>query len=111
MRRIICDATPKNCAAVLPRRVSLIDQSKIRFVHERRGLQDLIVPFAAEVGRRAAAKLLIHERHEPLARLTIAPAPGAQQCRHVDVGLRPHGSPILPATSRDVNGLPAQSRG
>ena len=74
-------------SAILPPRVLLIGEAKIRLVYERRRLQRVPGAFAPELRGGTAAQLAIDECHRPIARLEIARGPGAQEARHVVIGI------------------------
>jgi hypothetical protein len=78
-------------STVLPHHRPLIDKTKIRLVDEGGRLQRVVRPFLAKVSRSAAAKLLINDRHQSVARVAIAGAPPPQQCRDIPVGARRQG--------------------
>ena len=67
--------------AILPDNMLLIDEAQIRLVHERGRLQGVGAPLAAQVGRGTAAKLLIDDRDETVARSRLASRPCAQKRR------------------------------
>ena len=68
--------------AVAPRHL-LINQLHIRFIHQRRSLQRMIVAFAAQIVMRQLVQFVIHQRHQFIARDLIAIAPGNQQLRDI----------------------------
>jgi hypothetical protein len=61
---------------VLPVHRLLIDQTQVSFVDERRRLQSVIGPFAAEIVLREPAQLVVHDWHELVESSPIAFAPG-----------------------------------
>jgi hypothetical protein len=73
--------------AVLPADAAQVDEAKERLVDEGRGLQSVIVAFAAHLEAGQPAKLLVDERHQVIERGTIALAPGEQQLS--DIQARP----------------------
>ena len=75
MRRIICDATPKNCERFFQSGLVLPGKPKKYFVNERRGLQRVADGLTAQIGRRSPLQLPVHERNEAIARRQIAASP------------------------------------
>lgn len=76
----------KELCTVAPRDPSLVDEAEIGLVNECRRLQGVAGSLAAEVGGRAAAQLVVDERHEPVARADIARAPGLEELRDPALG-------------------------
>lgn len=71
---------------VAPGDPPLIDQPKICLVNERGRLEAVAGTFAPKTGGGAPTELVIHERHQAIARGKIALAPGLEELRHLVVG-------------------------
>ena len=69
----------KERRAILPRDAVLSDRPQKRFVHQRRGFERVVPALLSQVTGGAASQLAIHERHEIVARLDVATAPGAEE--------------------------------
>jgi hypothetical protein len=71
-----CDG--EEVRAVLPVHGPLIDQSHVRFVHERRRLECLAA-FAGKVPAGNPSKLLVNERCQTFKRHLVTPSPGDEE--------------------------------
>ena len=72
--------------AVLPRRLTHVDQSHVGFVDERRRLQRVVAPFLRHVLSGNFPKLAVDERRQLLECALVALAPGQKQARDLMVG-------------------------
>jgi hypothetical protein len=72
--------------AVAPLDAPLVDQSKVRLVHERRGLQRVSRTFTPHRAARLTMQLRIDDAKQPIRNRLIAPAPGEKQLS--DLGRR-----------------------
>ena len=52
-------------------RRAIIDQVQIRFMHERGGLESVILTFAPQVSARHSAQLVINEGHQLRGRIRV----------------------------------------
>ena len=84
IRRIICDASPKNWERFCQRRL-LIGKAQVRLVHEGRRLQRVVAALSAQVRRGATPELLIDDRYEAVCRSRLAGSPCTQQRGDFDV--------------------------
>ncbi len=72
---------PEEVRAALPVHRLLIHEPHERFVHERRALDRVIRPFAAQMALGEGAQLLINEPGQLAQRSLIATAPAGEQLR------------------------------
>ncbi len=72
--------------SILPIGVSLVDESKVRLVDQRGGLQHVPGAFVPKSGGGPAAQFLVDDRDELVARGKIASAPRVEEFRHVAIG-------------------------
>jgi len=70
-------------AAILPLDASLVDETQIRLVHQRRRLQRVIGPLAAKMGAGQPAQLVIDEREKLFLDGRVAAAPLGEQRGYV----------------------------
>ena len=89
MRRIIWEATPKNCARFCQHHEVLPDETQIGLMDQRGRLQRVSDPLAPQMRGRASPQLLIHHSHQPVARLDVSPVPSLQQSAHIRVRVLP----------------------
>ena len=61
--------------SILTVHILLLDQAQVGFMHQRRGLQQMIGAFASHVIRCEAAQFVIDQRHELLQACLIPIAP------------------------------------
>ena len=78
---------PKKWARLCHRVPALVDESQVGLVDERRGLQRVPGPLAAQVAVRQEVELPLDQRHEPLERGAITLRPGKEKTRHVVSGV------------------------
>ena len=70
-------------------------------MHERRGLQSMVAPFAGEVTSCQPSQLSIYERHQFLQRAAVAVASVFQNLSHIVCGGTPHRPPMLASCWRN----------
>lgn len=94
-------------SARVPRGPGLVYQSQIGLVHQRGGLQGVVMPFAAQVGGGQRAELPINQRYQFVQGVFIAAAPGLEQSRYVSwLAFRHHSSQgiLLPRDDAKATG-------
>ena len=72
--------------SIPPIGVSLVDESKVRLVDQRGGLQDVPGPLVSKSGGRPATQLVVDDHDELVPRREIAQAPRVEQSRYVVIG-------------------------
>jgi hypothetical protein len=95
---------PEEVRAVLPGDVALSGEPHVGLVDQCRRLEGVVRTLLAQVGGGEPAQLSVHERHQLLERLSVAPSPLLQEggdfrirrLRHRPVGcpfdgIRPQG--------------------
>jgi len=65
--------------AIVPRYGFRIDQSEIRLVDERRGLEGVIRTLVSDVPLRDSMKFVVYERNQAVQRLLVALSPLEKQ--------------------------------
>ena len=73
----------KKVRAVAPHHATLIDQSQVRFMHQRCSLQRCVHRFETHGATRLMVQLVVHRVQQPLPGRPIARTPGEQQVGHI----------------------------
>ena len=73
----------KEMPSILPIDLALAHEADVRLMNERRRLQGVVGALAPKLARGNAAKLPVDERQQGTERSPVAPAPVAEQRRHV----------------------------
>jgi hypothetical protein len=69
----------KEVRAIAPGDALLSNQPQVRLVDECRRLECMVLPFVSQVRARSSSQFGIDDRHQVVARLHVATAPGVQQ--------------------------------
>ena len=78
---MICADNAKKCSAVLPRRLTHVDEPHVGFVDERCRLQRVVGPLLRHVLSRNLSKLAVHERRQPCEGVLVTVPPRLKQAR------------------------------
>jgi hypothetical protein len=100
--------------AALPARPALVDQTQVSLIDERRGLQRVPGPLAAQVAVRQLMQLTLDERQQTVEGIGVACGPGGEQVGHLAGRGRAvahlgtsAGRSIFPDSTRPTGFLPA----